>query len=65
MNLVVNGEATEVADGYTTTELVEGLTARRTGIAVAVDGEVLPRHEWDTALHEGASVEVLTAVQGG
>ena len=65
MNLVVNGQATEVADGCTASQLVEQLSARRTGIAVAVDGEVLPRHAWDTALHEGASVEVLTAVQGG
>jgi sulfur carrier protein len=65
VNLVVNGQATEVADGCTAAELVERLSARRAGIAVAVDGEVLPRHAWDTALHDGASVEVLTAVQGG
>ena len=40
--------------------------APRTGVAVAVDGEVVPRADWPaTALADGARVEVLTAVQGG
>jgi thiazole synthase len=36
------------------------------GVAVALDGEVVPRGEWEaTALREGQSVEVLAAIQGG
>ncbi len=36
------------------------------GIAVAVDGEVVPRADWSTvAIADGARVEVLTAMQGG
>jgi sulfur carrier protein len=36
------------------------------GIAVAVDGEVVPRAGWSTAaVRDGARVEVLTAMQGG
>jgi sulfur carrier protein len=36
------------------------------GVAVAVDGEVVPRAEWpSTTLREGQRVEVLSAVQGG
>ena len=36
------------------------------GIAVAVNGGIVPRAEWPTfTLHDGDSVEVLTAVQGG
>jgi sulfur carrier protein len=36
------------------------------GIAVAVDGEVVPRADWSTAaIPDGARVEVLTAMQGG
>lgn len=36
------------------------------GIAVAVDGEVVPRAGWSTiAVPDGARVEVLTAMQGG
>ena len=36
------------------------------GIAIAVNGEVVPRSAWDaTGLHPGDRVEVLTAAQGG
>ena len=36
------------------------------GVAVAVDGEVVPRAAWSTfEVPEGARVEVLTAMQGG
>jgi sulfur carrier protein len=36
------------------------------GVAVAVDGEVIPRGAWrDTELRDGARVEVVIAVQGG
>jgi thiazole synthase len=36
------------------------------GVAVALDGEVVPRTEWaSTALAEGSRVEVLAAIQGG
>jgi sulfur carrier protein len=36
------------------------------GVAVALDGEVVPRGSWATTpLHEGQAVEVLRAVQGG
>ena len=43
-----------------------GLEADARGVAVAVDGEVVPRACWETfALPEDARVEVLTAMQGG
>lgn len=43
-----------------------GLEAGRRGIAVAVDGEVVPRTQWGAfTLADGARVEVLTAIQGG
>ncbi len=42
----------------------EGVVPR--GIAVAVDGLVVPRAEVaSTELREGARVEIVTAVQGG
>jgi sulfur carrier protein len=38
----------------------------RVGIAVAVNGEVVPRSAWaGHALHDGDRVEILTAAQGG
>jgi sulfur carrier protein len=43
-----------------------GLDARARGVAVAVDGEVVPRAAWETFSLEGdARVEVLSAMQGG
>ena len=43
-----------------------GYGRRRAGIAVAVDGAVVPRAEHaDHRLHDGARVEIVTAVQGG
>lgn len=42
------------------------LTGHDTGVAVAVNGAVVPRSAWaTTALRDGDAVEVVTAVQGG
>jgi sulfur carrier protein len=62
----INGEERELADGACVRDALDALGAPETGIAVAVDGEVVPRADWAaTALAPGARVEVLTAVQGG
>ena len=43
-----------------------GAAGDQRGVAVAIDGEVVPRSEWDrTRLREGQKVEVLAAIQGG
>lgn len=64
MNIKVNGEPREVAAGTTVADLVAALPHR--GVAVAVDGAVVPRAQHgDRALTEGAVVEIVTAVQGG
>jgi sulfur carrier protein len=69
VKVLINGEARELTDGATVADLVErsGLeTARRRGVAVAVDTEVIPRSEWEsTRLSEGQAVELVTAIQGG
>ena len=68
MRVIVNGEATELADGATVEAAVEALElpAAGRGVAVAVDAEVVPRGQWSlTTLHDGARVEVVQAVQGG
>jgi sulfur carrier protein len=64
--IVVNGDPSAVAAGTTVTELLRVLEAPDRGVAVAVDGEVVPRGAWAaTALREDARVEVVVAVQGG
>ena len=66
--MIVNGEPRELPAGVTVTALVIdlGLPAGGRGVAVAVDGEIVPRGEWEThELGDQARVEVLTAMQGG
>jgi sulfur carrier protein len=68
VTISLNGEPRELADGATVLTAVEvaGAPAGGRGVAVAVDGEVVPRGSWpDTPLAEGQAVEVLHAVQGG
>jgi sulfur carrier protein len=65
MKVIVNGAARDV-DVVSVEGLVEQLTAARRGVAVAVNGEVVPRSSWPAArLRDGDRVEVLTAAQGG
>jgi sulfur carrier protein len=56
----------DLAEEVTVSGLVAELTAERRGVAVALNGEVVPRSEWPAAtLRAGDRVEVLTAAQGG
>ena len=66
--VVLNGEPRRLPGDATVATAVReaGVEREGRGIAVAVDGEVVPRGEWSrTALREGQQVEVLHAVQGG
>jgi sulfur carrier protein len=65
--IFVNGEARE-RDGATIAELLAdlGIEPQARGVAVALDGEVIPRAEWGArTVHEGQRVEALSAMQGG
>jgi sulfur carrier protein len=65
--IFVNGQPRERA-GATIAELLGdlGVEARARGVAVAVDGEVVPRAEWpERRINEGERVEALSAMQGG
>jgi sulfur carrier protein len=68
MIIQVNGQPREVARHVRLSDVLEmgeGATTPR-GIAVAVNGEVIPRSRHaSTELTEGARVEIVTAVQGG
>ena len=68
MKVELNGEVRELAEGATLAEAAReaGAPEDRRGVAVALDGEVVPRGEWDaTPLRDGQTVEVLAAIQGG
>jgi sulfur carrier protein len=68
VKVVLNGERRDLGDGATVREAVTatGAPSEGRGVAVALDGEVVPRRRWDdVALREGQRVEVVQAVQGG
>ena len=56
----------QLADGATVSDVLRLSGMPQRGVAVALDGEVVPRAEHPrTVLGDGATIEVLTAVQGG
>ena len=67
--IFVNGERRDdLVGGLSVVELVAayGLPAEGRGVAIAVDGEVVPRGEWGThVIPAGAEVELVQAIQGG
>ena len=65
MTVTVNGERREVPAGTTVAQVVAELTSQPSGIAAAVNGEVIPRTGWSRSLRDQDAVEVVTAVQGG
>ena len=63
----LNGEPAALPKGATAADAVRatGVPENGRGVAVALDGHVVPRAEWEaTRLPEGGQVEVLRAVQG-
>jgi sulfur carrier protein len=62
----VNGQADQVPDGTTVDEVIDRLGCGRSGVAVAVNEEVVPRSQWAaTDVRSGDRIEVLSAAQGG
>jgi sulfur carrier protein len=68
MRILVNGQPRELGSHATVATVVESVHRDHDGrgVAVALDGEVVPRAAWEqTGLSEGARVEIVVAVQGG
>jgi glycine oxidase len=66
VQLTVNGGTADVEDGATVATVVAEHGGGHRRVAVAVNGEVVPRSRWAaTGLTAGDAVEVLTATAGG
>lgn len=66
MNVIVNGDALDLATGTTVESLVGIVAPCPKGLAVAVNEEVVPRSLWPAVeLRTNDRVEVLTPSQGG
>ena len=66
--IVLNGEDSDLQAGESVAAALARLrlSIDAHGVAVAVDGQVVPRSTWETfMLSADARVEVLTAMQGG
>jgi sulfur carrier protein len=66
MELIINGLPHQVAEETSLAQAVSLLTTSATGVAAAINGDVVRRAAWEsTRLAAGDQVEVITAVQGG
>jgi sulfur carrier protein len=66
--ITVNGTEAQLPVGARIVDVLDalGVEPGRRGVAIAIDGEVVPRTQWDTtSLAEDARVEVVQAIQGG
>jgi sulfur carrier protein len=66
MNITVNGISEPLAGGTTLAVLMSARALPATGIAAAVNGEVVRAATWaETVLVDRDVVEIVTARQGG
>lgn len=66
MQVVVNGDPLEVAEGATVLDLLEQLGLGPKWVVVERNGEpVERRHNGETSLTEGDRLEIVRAVAGG
>ena len=66
MKVIVNGEPRELPDGASVAAAVASVSTAHSGVAAALNDEVVRRSAWETtALNDDDRLEVLTAVQGG
>ena len=68
MRVLINGEGHELEAGASLEAAVASLpdALPDRGVAVALDGEVIPRSQWAaTTVPEDARIELVVAVQGG
>lgn len=78
LTIELNGQQAAIPAGYTVRDLVSDHTGKqigedgraldgtRLGVAVAVNGEVVPRSGWaGRALAAASRIDLVTAAQGG
>jgi sulfur carrier protein len=62
----LNGKKTEVEGSQSVSGLLDCLNINAPQVAVAINGEVVPRGTWaQTEIRAGDSVEIVRAVGGG
>lgn len=67
MEIILNGQAKQIAATYTVSQLVSELFATSDkGIAIAINQSVVPKSDWPTRrLSPNDKITLITATQGG
>lgn len=66
MQIVLNGENTEIANGYSVSGLLEKLGIGLERVAVEVNMEIVPKANYDIhLLADGDRIEIVHFVGGG
>ncbi len=66
IEIILNGSQYQLKQPSTVAELIDSLRLPGSGIAVAINGEVIPRSKWvEMTLSAQDRVELLTIAQGG
>jgi len=65
MQVIVNGQPRETADGSTVADLIQaaGLTPQK--VAIELNRRLLRSEKYDTVLKNGDEIEIVTFVGGG
>jgi sulfur carrier protein len=66
MQLRINGEKREFLSVSVISDLLNQLGYEANKIAVAVDGEFVPRSQYSSrSVHDGEAIDIVAPVQGG
>jgi sulfur carrier protein len=67
VKVTINGSDREIEEGTKVADVVTELAGpRRTGIAISLNGEVVPKSRWAfVTVGDGDRLEVLSAIGGG
>ncbi len=66
MLIVLNDKEIEYNGEASILELLRHMGYDRNSIAIAIDGEFLPKHKWaQHVLQTGQSIELIAPMQGG
>jgi thiamine biosynthesis protein ThiS len=66
LQLTINGEKRDFADGLSLAALVEQMTVKAERVAVELNLDIVPRDRWSqTMLQDGDRLEIVHFVGGG
>ncbi len=66
MQIIINGEARDLAGEMSLTDLLQMLGMKADRVAVELNREIVRRESWaQTALHDGDRLEIVHFVGGG